>query len=97
MSEGEFVKQEPQFAAFIGIDWADKRHVWCLQAMGSEKRESGELKHTPEAVEAWVGQGPKNTLEMPTCCWIYYCSIATSCADWCRIQKQLARCKVWST
>ena len=56
MSEGEFAKQEPQFAAFIGIDWADKRHVWCLQAMGSEKRESGELKHTPEAVEAWVGQ-----------------------------------------
>ena len=54
MSEGEFAKQEPQFAAFIGIDWADKRHVWCLQAMGSEKRESGELKHTPEAVEAWV-------------------------------------------
>jgi len=22
----------------------------------SEKRESGELEHTPEAVEAWVGQ-----------------------------------------
>src|SRR6516225_3226537 len=56
MSEVEFVKQEPQFAAFIGIDWADKRHVWCLQAMGSEKRESGELEHSPEAVEAWVGQ-----------------------------------------
>jgi transposase len=56
MSEVEFVKQEPQFAAFIGIDWADKKHVWCLRAMGSEKRESGELEHTPEAVEAWVGQ-----------------------------------------
>ena len=56
MSKVEFVKQEPQFAAFIGIDWADKKHVWCLRAMGSEKRESGELEHTPEAVEAWVGQ-----------------------------------------
>ena len=56
MSEVESVKQEPQFAAFIGIDWADKKHVWCLQAVGSEKRESGELEHTPEAVEAWVGQ-----------------------------------------
>ena len=56
MSEVESVKQEPQFAAFIGIDWADKKHVWCLQAVGSEKRESGELEHTPEAVETWVGQ-----------------------------------------
>src|SRR6516162_5403408 len=56
MSEVESVKHEPQFAAFIGIDWADKKHVWCLQSVGSEKRESAELEHTPEAVEAWVGQ-----------------------------------------
>ena len=55
-SEVEAVKQEPQFAAFVSIDWADKKHVWCLQAAGSEQRESGELEHTPEAVEAWVGQ-----------------------------------------
>ena len=46
----------PQFAAFVGIDWADQKHMWCLQAAGSEQRESGELEHTPEAVEAWVGQ-----------------------------------------
>ena len=56
MSEVESVKREPQFAAFVSIDWADKKHVWCLQAVGTEKRESGELEHTPEAVEAWVGQ-----------------------------------------
>ena len=56
MSEVESVKQEPQFAAFVGIDWADEKHAWCLQAAGSAKRESGELEHTPEAVEAWVGQ-----------------------------------------
>src|SRR5215510_16258284 len=55
-SEVEAVKQEPQFAAFVSIDWADKKHVWCLRAVGSEKRERGELEHTPEAVEAWVGQ-----------------------------------------
>ena len=29
------VEQEPQFAAFVGIDWADQKHVWCLQAAGS--------------------------------------------------------------
>jgi hypothetical protein len=56
MSEDQAVKQEPQFAAFVGIDWADQKHVWCLQAAGSQQRESGELEHTPEAVEVWVGQ-----------------------------------------
>ena len=56
MSEVEFIKQEPQFAAFLAIDWADQKHVWCLQAVGSEKRESGEVKHSPETMEAWVGQ-----------------------------------------
>jgi transposase len=49
-------KQDPQFVAFVGIDWADKKHVWCLQAAGSRQRETGELQHNPEAVEAWVGQ-----------------------------------------
>ncbi len=56
MSEDRPVTPEPQFAAFVGIDWADQKHVWCLQAVDSKKRESGELEHTPEAVEMWVGQ-----------------------------------------
>ena len=56
MSEMELMQSEPSYSAFIAIDWADKKHVWCLQGMGSEKRESGELEHTPEAVEAWVVQ-----------------------------------------
>ena len=56
MSEVQSVRQEPQFAAFVGIDWADQKPVWSLQAVGSEERESGELEHTREAVEAWVGQ-----------------------------------------
>jgi transposase len=56
MSEIEVLQQEPGFAAFVGIDWADQKHVWCLQAVDAAQRESGELEHTPEAVEAWVGQ-----------------------------------------
>ena len=56
MSEFETGGHEPEFAAFVGIDWADQKHVWCLQSRDSTKRESGELKHTPEAVEAWVAQ-----------------------------------------
>src|ERR1700736_1701449 len=56
MSEIEVLRLEPQFAAFLGIDWADQKHAWCLQAAGWMQRESGEVEHTPEAVEAWVGQ-----------------------------------------
>src|SRR5215813_3885915 len=47
---------EPEFAAFVGIDWADRKHVWCLQAAGSRKRETGELEHKVEGVEAWVAE-----------------------------------------
>jgi hypothetical protein len=49
---------EPLFAAFVGIDWADQKHVWSLQTADSQKRESGELEHAPEAVEVWVAQLP---------------------------------------
>ena len=47
---------EPGFVAFVGIDWADQKHVWCLQATGSTQRELGEVEHKPETVEAWVGE-----------------------------------------
>src|SRR5215467_587374 len=56
MSVDRSREQEPLFAAFVGIDWADQKHVWCLQTADSPKRESGELEHTPEAVEVWVAQ-----------------------------------------
>jgi transposase len=59
------VEQEPQFAAFVGIDWADQKHVWCLQAAGSQKRESGELEHSPEAVEVWVAQLCQRFVQRP--------------------------------
>ena len=55
-SENEVLGQEPQFAAFVGLDWADQKHAWCLQAAGATQRENGEVEHTPETVEAWVGQ-----------------------------------------
>jgi transposase len=56
MAESAVLLQEPQFAAFVGIDWADQKHAWCLQPAGATQRESGEVEHTPEAIEAWVGQ-----------------------------------------
>jgi hypothetical protein len=43
-----------EFAAFIGIDWADATHAICLHAAGSDTRESSALAHTPEAIDAWA-------------------------------------------
>jgi hypothetical protein len=40
-----------EFVAFVGFDWADQKHAWCLQAAGSTQREYGELEHKPETVE----------------------------------------------
>ena len=46
----------PDFAAFVAIDWADRKHAWALQAAGSTEREYGTLEHTPEAIEEWAMQ-----------------------------------------
>lgn len=56
MSESRSAHPEPEFVAFVGIDWADQKHAWCLQRAGSTQREHGELEHKPEVVEAWVSQ-----------------------------------------
>ncbi len=44
-----------EFAAFVALDWADRKHVWALQAADSDGVERGQIDHTPEAVELWVG------------------------------------------
>jgi transposase len=43
-----------EFAAFIGIDWADATHAICLQAADSDTRESSILTHMPDAIAAWA-------------------------------------------
>ena len=49
-------KQETEFAAFVGIDWADEKHAWAMQIPGNPKVERGDLDHTPEAVEVWAAE-----------------------------------------
>jgi transposase len=45
--------REPEFAAFVALDWADREHAWSLEAPGM-KRERGKLQQTPEAIAAWA-------------------------------------------
>jgi transposase len=43
-----------EFAAFIGLDWADAKHDICLQVAGSDKRDFKVLEHRPEVIDAWA-------------------------------------------
>lgn len=45
---------EPDFVAFLAIDWADREHAWALEIPGARQRERGKLEHTPEAIDAWA-------------------------------------------
>jgi transposase len=45
---------DTEFAAFVGIDWADAKHDICLQAADSARREFSVIAHRPEAIEAWA-------------------------------------------
>ena len=47
---------EPQWAAYVAIDWADREHVWKIQSTESGARESGKVAQTPEALEIWASQ-----------------------------------------
>src|SRR6266849_7877858 len=45
---------QEEFAAFIGLDWADATHDVCFQATGTARREFLSFAHRPEAIDAWV-------------------------------------------
>lgn len=44
---------DSNFAAFIGLDWANAKHDVCIQAAGSERREFSQFSHTPATIEQW--------------------------------------------
>ena len=43
-----------QFAAYVGIDWADRKHDFCLQAGGEDTVEFGCLPHRVECIDEWA-------------------------------------------
>jgi len=42
------------FTAFVGIDWADKKHDVCVQPAGSEMREFSVIPHKVEMINDWA-------------------------------------------
>lgn len=43
-----------QYAAWVGIDWANDRHAVALRAAGSDAVERSPLAQTPEAIDSWA-------------------------------------------
>lgn len=43
-----------EFAAFVGIDWADRKHDVCLLPAGASTPEFSVLPHRPEAIAQWA-------------------------------------------
>jgi transposase len=44
------------YAAFIAIDWADRKHTFSLKVTGQTKKETGTLEQKPEIIGLWVAQ-----------------------------------------
>ena len=42
------------FAACIGLDWADAKHDICLLPSGTKKVEASVLRHRPEDIDQWA-------------------------------------------
>jgi hypothetical protein len=45
-----------QYAAFVAIDWADKKHAFSLQEAGQSKKETGTLEQKPEVIGPWINK-----------------------------------------
>jgi transposase len=53
MSDLNKEKIEPEFAAHVGLDWADQKHFWAMRTADG-KLQRGELLNTPEAIQVWT-------------------------------------------
>ena len=42
------------FTAVIGIDWADKKHDVCVQALGSDERQFSRIPHQVDKLDEWA-------------------------------------------
>jgi transposase len=47
-------KSDTDFAAFVGIDWADQKHDVCLSLAGGGESELSVLPHRPSCIAAWA-------------------------------------------
>lgn len=46
--------ESTEVAAYIGIDWADRKHDICLHDISSNTQEFCVIEHRPETIDEWV-------------------------------------------
>ena len=49
-------QNDNEFAALIGLDWADQSHDICLQVCGNNDVEFETFEHRPEKINEWIHQ-----------------------------------------
>jgi transposase len=49
-------RDAPEYAAWVGIDWADAKHDICLLASGQSKVERRVIAQTPETLHDWFAE-----------------------------------------
>jgi transposase len=59
------MKTTADYAAFVGLDWSDAEHAYCLFSAGDEKPQRGVLKQRPEAIAEWVAELRRRFGEQP--------------------------------
>ncbi len=50
------MNQKFDCAAFVGVDWGDQEHAFCILPLDGRLASHGTLKQHPESISAWVAQ-----------------------------------------
>ena len=45
-----------EFVAFMGIDWADTEHVYCLADRSTSQTRTGKVESSPDAMAVWMAE-----------------------------------------
>jgi hypothetical protein len=53
INDAKTENQQPPYAAWIGLDWADQKHFWSMRTADG-KLQRGQLDNTPEAIKIWA-------------------------------------------
>ena len=48
------IQIQDTFTAIVGLDWGDKKHDFCIQALGQRCREFGIVAHRVGEIDQWA-------------------------------------------
>ena len=63
------MEQKINSVAFVGIDWADEEHAYCILPTDGGSTQRGMLKQEPEAIALWVSELRQRFGGQPVAIW----------------------------